>query len=243
MPGEPNSSHHGKGRTEMRQTLIFDADDTLWENNIYFKRVVDDFLAWVAHPTLEHAEIRTMLNDIESANIGVHGYGAGAFLHNLGQCLERLQQRPTSDADRREIESLANALLSHELELMPGVADTLRDLGSRHELLLLTKGAADEQRRKIDASGLAEHFAHIHIVREKDAAAYRRLTAQHGLAPRSTWMIGNSPKSDIVAARAADLNAVFIPHRHTWELEQSVVDHTDRRVLVLGSFPELVHHF
>jgi putative hydrolase of the HAD superfamily len=227
----------------MRQTLIFDADDTLWENNIYFKRVVDDFLDWVAHPTLDRAEIRAMLNDIEAANLGVHGYGADAFLKNLGECLERLQQRPTGAADRREIERLANALLSHELELMPGVADTLRDLGRRNELLLLTKGAAEEQRRKIDASGLAEHFAHIHIVAEKDPDAYRRLTAHHRWSPESTWMIGNSPKSDIVAARAAGLNAVYIPHRHTWELEQSVVDLTDQRVLVLTTFPELVHHF
>ncbi len=227
----------------MRQTLIFDADDTLWENNIYFKRVVDDFLDWIAHPTLDHGEIREMLNDIESANIGVHGYGAGAFLHNLGECLERLEQRPTSAADRAEIERLANALLSHELELMPGVADTLRVLRDRHELMLLTKGAVDEQRRKIDASGLAELFAHIHIVAEKDAAAYRSLAEHHGLSPESTWMIGNSPKSDIVAARAAGLNAVFIPHRHTWELEHAALDDSDRRVLVLTAFPELVHHF
>jgi putative hydrolase of the HAD superfamily len=243
MPGGLHGTNEGKGPIRMRQTLIFDADDTLWENNIYFKRVVDDFLDWVAHPTLDRAEIRSMLNDIEAANIGVHGYGADAFLKNLGECLERLQQRPAGAADRREIERLANALLSHELELMPGVADTLRDLGRRNELLLLTKGAAEEQRRKIDASGLAEHFAHIHIVAEKDPDAYRRLTAHHGWSPESTWMIGNSPKSDIVAARAAGLNAVYIPHRHTWELEQSVVDLTDQRVLVLTTFPELVHHF
>jgi putative hydrolase of the HAD superfamily len=224
-------------------TLIFDADDTLWENNVYFKRVVDDFIAWVAHPTLDRNEIRGILNDIEAANIGSHGYGTTAFLHNLAECLERLRERPTSEQDRREIETVAAALISAELELMPGVAEALTELGRRHELLLLTKGQRDEQQRKIDASGLAAHFRHIHIVGEKDEQTYRRLTAEHGLDVRRTWMIGNSPKSDVVAARAADLNAVFIPHRHTWELEHSVLDLEDPRVLVLDSFPALLQHF
>jgi putative hydrolase of the HAD superfamily len=227
----------------MRQTLIFDADDTLWENNIYFKRVVDDFVTWVAHPTLDPPTIRNLLNDIEAANIGVHGYGTTAFLHNLAECLERLRDRPTSAAERREIEALAVALVNHQLELMPGVADTLSALGRRHDLLLLTKGAPEEQQRKIDASGLAGHFRQIHIVAEKDAETYRGLSAAQSLRPDSTWMIGNSPKSDIVAARAAGLNAVYIPHRYTWELEQSELDTGDVGVLVLQSFPELLEHF
>ena len=227
----------------MRQTLIFDADDTLWENNIYFKRVVDDFLDWVAHPTLERHQIRAMLNDVEAANIGTHGYGTTAFLHNLAECLERLRERPTSDADRREIEQLASALIAHRLELMPGVVDTLTELAHRHDLLLLTKGAPEEQQRKIDASGLAGHFRQVHIVAEKDAETYRHLTVAQALSPETTWMIGNSPKSDIRAAREAGLNAVFIPHRYTWELELAEVDLDHERVLVLSTFSELLHYF
>jgi len=227
----------------MRQTLIFDADDTLWENNIYFKRVVDDFVDWVAHPTLERGHIRRMLNDIEAANIGTHGYGTSAFLHNLGECLERLRERPTTDAERDDIRGLAAALLAHRIELMHGVADTLIELGGRHELWLLTKGQPDEQQRKIDASGLARHFRHIQIVAEKDAETYRCLVDDHALPLAVTWMIGNSPKSDIVAARAAGLSAVFIPHRYTWELEHSVLEAGDDRVLVLQTFPELLQHF
>lgn len=225
------------------QTLIFDADDTLWENNVHFKRVVDDYVAWVAHPTLDGAQVRAVLNDIEAANIGTHGYGTTAFLHNLAECLERLRERPTSPAEEQEIRQLAAALIEHRLELMPGVADVLAELGRRHELLLLTKGALEEQQRKIDASGLVGHFASVHIVAEKDEQTYRRLTERLGHRTATTWMIGNSPRSDILAARAADLNAVFIPHRHTWELEEAAVDHADPRVLVLGSFPELLQYF
>ena len=226
-----------------RQTLIFDADDTLWENNIYFKRVVDDYLDWVAHPTLDRSQIKAILNDIEAANIATHGYGTTAFLHNLAVCLERLRERPTSAADRQQIERLAAALISHQIELMPGVASALEELRTRHDLLLLTKGAAEEQQRKIDASGLASHFRSVHIVGEKDPGTYRDLVEREALDREATWMIGNSPKSDILAARAADLNAVFIPHRHTWELEHSELDPTDDRVLVVTSFPELLQHF
>lgn len=226
-----------------RQTLIFDADDTLWENNIYFKRVVDDYLDWVAHPSLDRGQIKAMLNDIEAANIATHGYGSTAFLHNLAVCLERLRERPTSAEDRQQIERLAAALIAHQIELMPGVVGALDELSTRHDLLLLTKGATDEQQRKIDASGLAPHFQSVHIVSEKDPATYRDLVERQALDRAATWMIGNSPKSDILAARAADLNAVFIPHRYTWELEHSELDPTDDRVLVLSSFPELLRHF
>jgi putative hydrolase of the HAD superfamily len=226
-----------------RQTLIFDADDTLWENNIYFVQVVNDYLDWVAHPTLDRKQIRAILNDIEAANIRTHGYGTTAFLNNLAETLERLRERPTSESERVEIERLADALVHHRIELMPGVAEALSDLGTRHELLMLTKGAADEQQRKVDASGLADHFAAVHIVSEKDPQTYRGLVEQHGLGLERTWMIGNSPKSDIVAARTAGLNAVFIPHRFTWELEHSEIDSADVRVLVLERFPDLLQHF
>jgi len=122
------------------QTLVFDADDTLWENNVLFERVIDDFLDWLAHPTLDRATIRTVFNDIEAANTVAHGYGSQIFLRSLGECFARLQERPATEAERREIDALAVALIEHRVKLVPGVATTLADLGTRHELLLLTKG-------------------------------------------------------------------------------------------------------
>jgi putative hydrolase of the HAD superfamily len=225
------------------QSLVFDADDTLWDNNVLFERVIADYLEWLAHPTLDRETIRDMLDDIERANIVTHGYGTVAFLHNLGECLERLQERPTTAQQREDIDRLAHALVHHEVELMPGVSDTLADLGARHRLYLLTKGDPAEQQRKIDASGLAEHFGALHIVREKDAAVYRELTGRHDFDPASTWMIGNSPRSDILPARAAGWNAVFIPQEITWSLERAELDPGDDRVLVLAAFPDLRDHF
>jgi putative hydrolase of the HAD superfamily len=221
------------------QTLIFDADDTLWENNRLFERVIDDFITWIEHPTLERADIRAILHDIEAANTVAHGYGTEVFLASLAECFERLREQPAGAAERQEIEELAHALVHDEVELMPGVAETLADLGRRHELLLLTKGTHDEQSRKIDASGLSEHFRSIHIVREKDVRQYRILADEQKLALEATWMIGNSPKSDILPAREAGMGAVFIPNENTWALEQAALDPGDARIIRLERFTEL----
>ena len=225
------------------KVLVFDADDTLWENNVLFERVIDDFLEWVAHPTLAKTEIRRILDDIERANAVAHGYGSKVFLRSLGDCFTHLRQRPVTEAERREIEELAIALQHHEVELIPGVADTLDDLARRYELLLLTKGDRDEQQRKLDACGLLHHFDAAHIVDEKNTDTYRRLSATHGFDPAYAWMIGNSPKSDILPARAAGFNAVFIPNDNTWVLEHDELDPTDTGVLHLSAFPELLRHF
>lgn len=225
------------------QVLVFDADDTLWENNVLFERVIDDFLEWLVHPTLDKTEIRTILDDIERANAIVHGYGSRVFLNSLGECLERLRQRPATDRERRDIEALAVALLERRVELIPGVADTLAALRGRHDLLLLTKGDPDEQRRKVEASGLAHHFRATHIVREKNAETYRWLAREHGFEPAAAWMIGNSPRSDILPARAAGMNAVFIPNDNTWVLEHDEMDLADPGVLRLTAFRDLLRHF
>ncbi|WP_253770191.1 HAD family hydrolase [Goodfellowiella coeruleoviolacea] len=225
------------------QVLIFDADDTLWENNYLFERVIEDFLDWLDHPTLDRAELRAILDDIERANSAAHGYGSKVFLRSLGECVARLRERPVTEAEREHIATLASALLNHEVELIPGVAETLDELGGRHELLLLTKGDAEEQQRKLDASNLVHHFRGVHIVAEKGVDTYRQLAEERSLSLEQTWMIGNSPKSDILPARQAGMNAVFIPNESTWVLEHGELDPTDQRVLHLRAFPELREHF
>ncbi len=225
------------------QTLVFDADDTLWENNVLFERVIDDFLDWLEHPSLDRAAVRSVFNDIEAANTVAHGYGSQVFLRSLGECFARLQERAATEAELREIDALAVALLEHRVQLVPGVADTLADLGTRHELLLLTKGDPVEQRNKVDISGLGPHFRGIHVVAEKNVETYRRLVREEALTPDRTWMIGNSPRSDINPARRAGLNAVFLPNDNTWILEHDDIDPADPGVLHLTRFHELLDHF
>lgn len=225
------------------KTLVFDADDTLWENNVLFERVIEDFVQWLEHPTLDPATIRSIFNDIEAANTVAHGYGSQVFLRSLADCFARLRHRPATDLEQGQIQALAIALIEHRIELVPGVASTLAELGTRHELLLLTKGAIDEQQNKLDVSGLGRHFRSVHIVAEKNLETYQRLIEEESLTPSETWMIGNSPKSDINPARRAGLNAVFLPNDNTWILEHDDIDPADAGVLRLPRFSELLDHF
>ena len=225
------------------QTLIFDADDTLWENNVIFERVVDDFVAWLAHPTLEPAAIRRMLAEIEEANIVAHGYGSQSFLRSLADCFSHLTQRPVGAGEQARFTAFAEAFAANEVELISDVADVLADLGARHELYLMTKGRPEEQQRKIEVSGLAEHFRGIDIVPVKEPETYRRIVAARGFDRDRTWMIGNSPRSDILAARLAGLRAVFVPHPHTWAHEEAELDAADPHVLQVAAFSDLLVHF
>ena len=225
------------------QILIFDADDTLWENNVIFERVVDDFVEWLAHPSLQPTEIRRILAEIEEANIVTHGYGSKVFLRSLTDCFTHLMERPLTPDEENDMTRFRAAFTSGRVELIAEVADVLDELRERHELYLVTKGVPDEQQRKIDASALASHFEHVHIVAEKDVDTYRELARRHQLVGDTTWMIGNSPKSDIEPARAAGLRAVFIPNVNTWALEHAELDLDDEGILQLGSITELLDHF
>src|SRR5436190_21156145 len=125
--------------------LIFDADDTLWENNIYFERAFDDFVQFLAHSSLTPAQVRDVLNEIELVNSKVHGYGSVNFGQNLQQAYQHLAEREIRTEDLAHVMSLAVRILEQPIELIDGVEETLRELSGRHDLTLFTKGHPDEQ--------------------------------------------------------------------------------------------------
>jgi putative hydrolase of the HAD superfamily len=227
----------------VRQHLIIDADDTLWENNVYFERAFQEFVEFLDHSTLSAEEVRGVLDEIELANQETHGYGAENFGRNLLQCYQRLAEREISGADLERVRSFARRILEHPIELIEGVQETLRYLSGRHDVLLFTKGHPDEQKLKIDRSGLGPLFRHTAIVKEKDAASYSALVQQCALDPERTWVVGNSPKSDINPALEVGLNAIFIPHDRTWSLEKQPIRQGPGRLLILDKFSELRDHF
>ena len=230
-------------KADSRQHLLVDADDTLWENNVYFEEAFDEFVDYLDHSSMSPVEVRAVLDEIETANIKIHGYGAANFARNLAQCFERLAEREIRGEDLRIVRSFAERILEHPMELIQGVEETLAYLAARHELTLFTKGHPEEQKLKIDRSGLGSHFSHTAIVREKDAEAYASLARERGLDTSRTWMVGNSPKSDINPALAAGLNAVYVPHPRTWGLEREEIQNANGRLLVLENFAELRAHF
>jgi len=237
MPGEANSNS--------AQTLLVDADDTLWENNIYFERAIANFISFLNHHEYSPQQVREVLNQVERQSIITHGYGLHSFAHSLVETFERLAVEPLTAALHETISGFAHTIASHPVEVLPGVLETLQYLCQRHHLILMTKGAVPEQTSKVERSGLKEYFSAIEIVSEKDVSTYGIIISKYGLMVDVTWMVGNSPKSDINPALAAGLNAVFVPHSDTWVLEHEEVGSPKppRQLLKIHKFSELRAHF
>lgn len=227
------------------QTLLFDADDTLWENNIYFERAISSFISYLDHRVHTNEEVREQLNLCERATIAQHGYGLKSFRRSLITCFEQLTDEPVTAEKHARIVAFTEAIAAQEIELLPNVEATLQDLSRRHRCILVTKGNLEEQTDKLDRSGLRKLFTGVEVLAEKHTEAYLKIIEHHQCIPASTWMIGNSPKSDINPALDAGINAIFIPHDFTWALEHEVVNAppAGQRLLELSHFADLTQHF
>jgi putative hydrolase of the HAD superfamily len=229
----------------LAQHLLVDADDTLWENNIYFERAIANFISFLNHHEYSPEQVRQVLNEVERECIVQHGYGLHSFAHALVDTFERLAVEPITPALHRTISGFAQTIAEHPIEIIAGVPETLEYLAARHNLILMTKGAIAEQSGKIERSGLKEFFSSVEIVAEKDVRSYREIISKYDLPYDTSWMIGNSPKSDINPALGLGINAVFVPHGNTWILEHEEVAPAvpPSRLLVVESFAELRLHF
>jgi len=227
------------------QTLLIDADDTLWENNIYFERAIAKFISFLNHRESTPEQVRLILNDVERESIVTHGYGLNSFAHSLVDTFEKLSVDPVTPEMHKRIHSFAHQIADHPIEILPEVVETLQYLGERHHLIMMTKGNFAEQSGKVERSGLKEYFSAIEIVAEKDESVYRSAMAKYALPADVTWMVGNSPKSDINPALAAGLHAVFVPHGNTWILEHEElgVAPAAQTLLVVERFGDLMEHF
>ncbi len=231
--------------TNSAQTLLIDADDTLWENNVYFERAIAKFISYLDHKEHTREQVRLILNEVERENIITHGYGLHSFAHALVTTFEKLSVDPVTPEMHDKIHSFAHEIAEHPVEIIAGVTETLRYLGQKHHLIMMTKGNITEQSGKIERSGLKDYFAAVQIVAEKDVPTYREIIAKYDLPRESSWMVGNSPKSDINPAIGAGLNAVFVPHDNTWILEHEEVctETGGRKLLQVEKFSDLQQHF
>ncbi len=225
------------------QFLLIDADDTLWENNVYFERAFDEFVDFLDHSRLTPSEVREVLDSIELENTRAHGYGSRSFGRNLCQCFEHLAERHYTPGDLEQVSAIAHRIMDRPIELLAGVRETLAYLTSRHRLMLFTKGHSEEQLLKFERSALGDYFHGVQVVREKDADAYREIVRRRSLPLDETWMIGNSPKSDIRPALEAGLRAVLVPHENTWSLEIADLPKPSPRFHIVERFTDLQRLF
>lgn len=226
-----------------RHTLLIDADDTLWENNVFFEKTIEDFITLLEPLGYSRDYVRRVLNDTEHQNVRQQGYGVRSFRRSLEETYGKLAGHLVRQEVSARIKTMTDRLEVTPPRILEGVPETLSYLSLRHRLVLFTKGQQAEQAAKVERSGLQAFFEAIEIVPEKDIGTYQDVVGRLRVVKSRGWMVGNSPRSDINPALAAGLNAVFIPHPSTWEMEQGEVRSGLGKLLILSSFRELRSHF
>ncbi len=217
-----------------------DADDTLWENETFFRVTEAEFCALLA----DHGDaetIATRLYDTESANLARYGYGIKGFMLSMVQTAIELTDGRIEGRQIARILDLGAEMLAHPVTLLPGVEQALDALQGRR-LILITKGDLMDQERKIAASGLAERFAAVQILADKTPEAYARVLMGQGVEPARFLMAGNSMRSDVIPVLELGGTGVFIPHDLTWNHEHAdAPDHPRLYQLTdMGGLPALI---
>jgi len=227
----------------MKKTLFIDADDTLWECNLFFREAMHRYCKLMNHHySVPEQVVYDMILTFEKTRISTYGYGSLGFYECLLDVYEALETTYNHRAvlnPKKEFKVICEAVLDFKIVLLPDVVQTLQTLKSReYELHLVTKGEHDEQLKKIKDSGLEIHFDHWHIMEEKDEESYLAYLDQHRLKPEETVMVGNSPNSDIHPPKNIGMEAIYVPHDLNWELEVSDVFECNQ-VTIIQNFNEL----
>lgn len=199
-------------------TIGFDADDTLWENLSFYRLTEERFAGFLAD-FADPDHLGERLLEAERKNLKLYGYGIKGFMLSMVETALEVTDRRVPGHVISKILEVGCEMLAHPVELLPGVAETIDALKGRYRLVMITKGDLFDQERKIAGSGLADHFAAIEIVSDKNAESYRRIFARHGDGAVQSLMVGNSMRSDVVPALDAGAWGVFVPHTISWELE------------------------
>jgi putative hydrolase of the HAD superfamily len=228
-----------------RITLILDADDTLWENNVFYERATDAFVNRIAEEGFSPAEVRETFIRVEQERVPQVGYAPDEFIRSMIIAYHRLCQQhgcsPRPEVET-QVAAIGRRVMDYPIALLEGVAEALPVLHRRCRLILLTKGDPRVQQGKIDRSGLAHYFEAVYIVPEKGPEVLQTLMNHHGLDPRRTWMVGNSPRSDVNPALAAGIGAIYIPYAMPWSFEEMPIS-DPQQVITLQRFSQLLDLF
>jgi putative hydrolase of the HAD superfamily len=226
-----------------RMTLLISADDTLWENNVYFERTIERFLTMVEPFGYARGYARHVLNETERLNIRQHGYGVRSFARSLTETYVKLAGELAHDSGVREVAALVAELEETPPRVLEGVPETLQYLHERHRMILFASGEPAEQAGKVERSGLQGFFDAIEIIAEKTPEVYEALVTRHHVVKSQGWLVGNSPRGDIIPGLQAGLNVAFVPHAGNWEQEEMELPSGTGKLLIVTSFRDLRDHF
>ena len=197
----------------------FDADDTLWQNEQFF-RFTEKRFAEMLSDHADHGDVAARLLEAERKNLAFYGYGIKGFTLSMVETAVELTGGRIGGHEIGQIVEWGRTMLSSPVELLPGVEDVVAELGKEYPLLLITKGDLFDQESKLARSGLGGYFRHVEIVREKDATVYSTILGKHGIAPDNFLMVGNSVRSDGICLKKTNL--IYLP------LEASLPKATDK---------------
>lgn len=206
--------------------IIFDADDTLWANETFFRETEKKLCELLQeYGTVD--EVMEILYDAEKRNLDIYGYGIKGFMLSMIETGLQISDNKISAEAIRQIISLGKEQLTHPVELLEGVKDTLNELGKHYRLALATKGDLMDQERKLKLSGLENFFSHVEIMSDKNEESYQQLMSALNVLPENILMAGNSMKSDILPILKLGGHAVYIPFHTTWvhEVVNEKVNH------------------
>jgi putative hydrolase of the HAD superfamily len=223
-------------------TIGFDADDTLWQNE-HFYRLTERRFALLLADYAEPGQLSTKLLEAERRNLEIYGFGIKGFTLSMIETAIELTNGRIPASLIREILAAGRAMLTHPVETLPHARETLEELAGSYRLILITKGDLFDQERKLAQSGLGELFDAVEIVSDKQPSTYERIFNRHGDGPERSMMVGNSLKSDIVPAIQAGSWAVYVPHDLTWvveHVEEPVDEPRFRRLAHLGELTGLI---
>ncbi len=201
-------------------TIGFDADDTLWHNESVFRLTQEQIFDMLS----EHADPDTIgqkLLEAERRNLGLYGFGVKGFTLSMIETAIEVTSGKVPASTIKEILEAGRAMLSHPVETLPGVHDTLEEVAPHYSLILITKGDLFDQERKLAQSGLGDYFDGVEIVSDKKPAVYERIFGASEGGPEAAMMVGNSLKSDVIPAIEAGSWGVHVPHSLTWALEHA----------------------
>jgi len=222
-------------------TIGFDADDTLWQNEAFFRLTQQRFAELLADSDPAHLIER--LEAAERRNLGHYGFGVKGFMLSMIETAIEVTQGRVAAPVIAEILAAGREMLRHPVELLPHARAAVTALAADHRVVLITKGDLLDQERKLAQSGLGDLFHGVEIVSDKTPAIYQAAFARHGAAPRNAAMVGNSLKSDVLPAITAGAWGIYVPHDVTWSYERAEVPvHAARfrAIRDLGALPALI---
>jgi putative hydrolase of the HAD superfamily len=226
-----------------RMTLLISAEGTLWENNVYFERIIERFLTMVEPFGYARGYARHVLNETERLNIRQHGYGMRSFARSLEETYVKLAGELVHDSGVREVSALVATLEDTPPHVLDGVPETLQYLHERHRMILYASGEPAEQAGKVERSGLQGFFDAIEIIAEKTPQVYDELVVKHHVVKSHGWLVGASQAGDILPGLQAGLNVAFVPNPSNEDQQQMELPGGTGKLLIVTSFRDLRDHF